>query len=89
MALLASERVRRSARALYLASLLVVAGFVTHRLNVSVTGFEGGPGGGYVPAWTELLVTVAMVAAGFTAFALAVRYLPVYPPERETAPAVG
>ncbi len=34
-------------------------------------------------------MTVMMVAAGFTAFALAVRYLPVYPPERETAPAVG
>jgi Ni/Fe-hydrogenase subunit HybB-like protein len=89
MLLLGSARVRRSARALYASSLLVVAGFVAHRLNVSVTGFAGGLGSGYVPAWTELLVTLMLVAAGFVAFALAVRFLPVYPAERESPAAAA
>jgi Ni/Fe-hydrogenase subunit HybB-like protein len=54
-------------------------GFVTNRLNVSVTGLEGAMGGRYVPAWSEVAVSIMLVAIGFAAFRLAVRYLPVYP----------
>lgn len=79
MVLLAVPRVRSSPRGLYAASLLTVLGFITHRLNVSITGFEGAQGGHYIPAASEVLVTLMLVALGFGAFNLAVRYLPVYP----------
>ena len=49
MALLAFPAVRRNSGRLYGAALLVVAGFVVNRLNVSITGLEGAQGGHYVP----------------------------------------
>ena len=78
--LLAIPRVRQSARGLYAASLLTVLGFITNRLNVSITGLEGAQGGHYIPAVGEIMVTAMLVALGFGAFNLAARYLPVYPP---------
>jgi Ni/Fe-hydrogenase subunit HybB-like protein len=85
LALLSRPEVRRNGRALYASALLVVMGFVVNRLNVSITGFEAALGGRYVPAWSELAVTLMLVALGFAAFGLAVRHLPVYPEEGEAA----
>jgi Ni/Fe-hydrogenase subunit HybB-like protein len=81
MVLLAVPRVRNNARSLYGAALLVVLGFVTNRLNVSITGFEGAQGGHYVPALGEVGITLFMVALGFGAFSFAARHLNVYPAE--------
>jgi Ni/Fe-hydrogenase subunit HybB-like protein len=81
--LLAIPRVRQSGRGLYAASLLVVMGFILHRLNVSITGFESAQGGHYVPALGEAIITLMLVAIGFGAFGLAVKYLNVYPQQEE------
>jgi Ni/Fe-hydrogenase subunit HybB-like protein len=81
MALLAVPAVRSNVRGLYGSALLVVMGFVTNRLNVAITGFEAAQGERYVPAWSELAVTLMLVAIGFAAFGLAVRHLAVYPVE--------
>jgi len=89
MVLLAVPVVRRNVRALYGASLLVVLGFIVNRLNVSITGLEGAQGGHYVPAWSEVVITLMLVAIGFGAFSLAVRYLNVYPPETSGTEAPG
>jgi Ni/Fe-hydrogenase subunit HybB-like protein len=35
----------------------------------------------YVPRWTEISVTGAIIAAGFALFGLAVKYLPIFPAE--------
>jgi Ni/Fe-hydrogenase subunit HybB-like protein len=83
MALLANPRVRATAGGLYLSSVLVVLGFVTNRLNVSITGMEASAGIRYIPKWTEVAVTASIIAAGFAIFALAVKYLPIFP---EAAP---
>jgi Ni/Fe-hydrogenase subunit HybB-like protein len=88
MVLLALPFVRSNCRATYASALLVVLGFVTNRLNVSITGFEAAQGGHYVPALSELIITLMLVAIGFTAFGLAVRYLAVYPVEEENLPAL-
>jgi Ni/Fe-hydrogenase subunit HybB-like protein len=82
MIFLALPAVRANCRTLYAAALLVVMGFVTNRLNVSITGFEAAQGGHYVPAWSELVITLMLVAIGFAAFGLAVRHLNVYPEEK-------
>jgi Ni/Fe-hydrogenase subunit HybB-like protein len=84
--LLSWPRVRRSPNGLVLGATSAVLGFVLYRLNVSVTGLERASGVHYVPSWMEMAVSVGLVALGFSAFALAVRYLPIFP-EHARAPA--
>src|SRR5579864_32051 len=79
--LLLQRKVRSSANGLYFAAVLVVLGFITNRMNVSITGFEGSTGVRYFPKWTELAVTGMIIAAGFALFGLAVKYLPIFPKE--------
>ena len=84
--MLAFPAVRTSAKRLYAAGLLVILGFVAYRLNVSVTGFEAAQGGHYIPAWSEVFISLMFVALGFAAFALGARYLNVYPETRASEP---
>ncbi len=84
--LLAIPRVRRTQSGLVAGAILAVLGFVMHRMNVSVTGMERASGVTYFPSWMEFAVSLALVAAGFAIFGLAVRYLPIFP---EVAQAVG
>ena len=79
--LLAQRRVRTSPNGLYFSAVLVVLGFITNRMNVSITGFEGSTGVRYFPKWSELAVTGMIIAAGFALFGLAVKYLPIFPRE--------
>jgi len=79
IALLLNRRVRESAGGLYVIAVLVVLGFITNRLNVSITGMEASAGLHYIPKWTEVAVTGSIVVAGFVIFALAAKYLPIFP----------
>lgn len=79
--LLSQRRVRSSPQGLYFSAVLVVLGFITNRMNVSITGFEGSTGVRYFPKWSELAVTGMIIAAGFALFGLAVKYLPIFPKE--------
>ena len=86
--LLSQARVRSTAGGLYVAAVLVVLGFITNRLNVSITGLESSAGMHYIPKWTEIAVTGAIIAAGFALFGLATKYLPIFPAEEvHTRPA--
>lgn len=76
--LLLSRRVRQSPTGLYASAVLVVLGFITNRLNVSITGMEAAAGVRYIPRWTEIAVTASIIAMGFAAFGLAVKYLPIF-----------
>ena len=93
MLLLLRRRVRTDPGALYVCAVMVIFGFVTNRLNVSVTGMERGSGTQYVPKWTEIMITLSIVALGFAIFRWAVKHLPVFPEERpagaESRPARG
>jgi Ni/Fe-hydrogenase subunit HybB-like protein len=83
--LLSRRSLRQDPGGLYLASVLVVLGFITNRLNVSITGLESAAGMHYVPKWTEVAVTGAIIAAGFALFALATKYLPIFPADKQPA----
>ena len=52
------------------AALFVIFGFLTNRLNISLTGMEAASGTHYIPKWTEIMVTLSVVALGL-------RHLPV------------
>jgi len=76
--LLAQKRIRTTAGGLYVIAVLVVLGFITNRLNVSITGLESSAGMHYIPKWTELAITAAIIAGGFALFGLAAKYLPIF-----------
>src|ERR1039458_1102216 len=59
-------------------SVMVIFGFIANRLNVSVTGMEAASGTHYVPRWTEVAVTLAIVALGFALFRVIAQYFPVF-----------
>ena len=86
MLLLFRRPVRLRPGALYACAVMVIFGFVTNRLNVSVTGMEAGSGVHYVPKWTEVMVTLAIIALGFAIFRFAAQQLPIF---EEEAPAVS
>jgi c(7)-type cytochrome triheme protein len=77
--LLLIPKVRNSHVGLFVASVMVVLGFIMNRLNISITGMEAAAGRSYFPSWTELSVTFMIVAAGFLLFGMAVKFLPVFP----------
>ena len=85
IAMLFTRRIRESQGGLYLAAVLTVLGFITNRLNVSITGMEGTAGMHYMPKWTEMAVTAMMIAMGFALFGVAAKYLPIFPEEEEHA----
>ncbi len=73
------DRVRATPIGLYWASAVTVMGFTTHRINVSITALERATGTHYVPKWSELAVTVMLVAAAVIAFRWAVLHLKIFP----------
>ena len=79
MALLFRRRIHSDATALYGCAVLTLLGFVANRMNVAITGMLASSGVHYFPKWTELAITMSLVAAAFTAFFYAVKYLPVFP----------
>ncbi len=84
LGLLATRRVRESQAGLFISALMVALGFVVNRLNVSITGMMRSSGVVYFPSWMEIGVTMFLVAMGFAFFALAVKYLPIFPEEKAT-----
>src|SRR6185437_4686696 len=84
LALLSSEQVRNNPQWLYWTCALVVMGFVANRLNVSVTGLQASAGVHYVPKWTEMASTIAIIAAAVLAFRYAVLYLNIFPQPKQS-----
>ncbi|MGA8578505.1 MAG: Ni/Fe-hydrogenase cytochrome b subunit, partial [Bryobacteraceae bacterium] len=55
-----------------------VFSFIANRLNVAITGMEAGSGTHYNPKWSEVAVTLSLVAAGFAVFRVIGQYFPVF-----------
>jgi len=89
--LLAMKKVRENPSGLVLGAFLAVTGFVINRLNVSVTGMERAAGAHYVPSVMEITVSIALIGIAMAVFALASRFLPIFPeskvPARSKRPA--
>ncbi len=65
---------------------LIVGGVVLNRLNVAIFGMLTYTGPAYAPTLRELSVTITLVSLGVATFALAVRYLAVFPTHTEEQP---
>jgi Ni/Fe-hydrogenase subunit HybB-like protein len=68
--------VRRKPMQMFATALLVVFGLILNRFNVSLVAFSAGA---YAPSWIEIFITIGMVSIGAFVFALAARYLAVFP----------
>ncbi len=76
---LAIPKIRQNQLGLFVSSLMVISGFIFNRLNVSITGMERAAGFSYMPSLSEAAVTLSIVGIGCLIFALAVRYLDIFP----------
>jgi Ni/Fe-hydrogenase subunit HybB-like protein len=76
--LLYQQRIRSSPGSLYACAVMVVFGFIANRLNVGTTGLEAGSGTHYIPRWSEVAVTLSIVAAGFAIFHAIAQYFPIF-----------
>jgi Ni/Fe-hydrogenase subunit HybB-like protein len=91
--MLVIPKIRENPISLYVISILVVSGFVVNRLNIAVTGMERAAGTRYIPAWSEVAITLSIVGVGILLFTLATKYLPIfthgYPEPKKEPAAVG
>ena len=89
--LLFQKSVRLRPGGLYACAVMVVFGFVANRLNVGITALAAGSGTYYVPKWSEIAVTLAIVAVGFATFRVIAQYFPVFEAhsQQPALPAVG
>jgi Ni/Fe-hydrogenase subunit HybB-like protein len=76
--LLYQHRIRVRPGALYACAVMVVFGFIANRLNVGTTGLEAGSGTHYLPKWSEVAVTLSLVAMGFAIFRFVAGYFPIF-----------
>jgi len=74
--LLYQHRIRMQPGKLYACAVMVVFGFMANRLNVGITGMEAGSGVHYIPKWTEVAITLSIVAASTSGFST----IPAPPP---------
>ncbi len=85
--LLYQRRIRLRPGALYACAVMVVFGVIANRLNTGTTGLEAGSGTHYIPKWSEVAVTLSIVAAGFATFRVIAQYFPVFEAQsHEAAP---
>ena len=82
-AALPARRSGCSPGALYACAVMVVFSVIANRLNVGTTGLEAGSGTHYMPKWSEVAVTLSIVAAGFAIFRMVAGYFPIF--EAQTA----
>ena len=76
--LLYRKAVRMQPGKLYACAVMVVFGFMANRLNVGITGLERGSGTHYIPRWTEIAITLSIVACGFAIFRAIGQYFPIF-----------
>jgi Ni/Fe-hydrogenase subunit HybB-like protein len=78
LVLLMMPEVRQSRRGLAVASSLVIAGVLLHRLNVAVIGLRVRHWETYIPSFGEVAITLGITAGAVFVFGLLVRILPIH-----------
>lgn len=87
MVVLATKRGRENPRTVFISGALIVGGVILNRLNTALLGWwvyvDGSPI--YIPAWSELWITISLVSVGVVAFALIAKYFPLFSDEHAHA----
>ncbi|RPI36087.1 MAG: Ni/Fe-hydrogenase cytochrome b subunit [Nitrospiraceae bacterium] len=80
--LLAVRSIRENIGSIFLVNILVIAGVLLNRLNVSIFGVyrsQSATGFTYFPSWMEFVVTFAFICFAIVGFKVCVKYLRVFP----------
>jgi len=80
--LLSVKSVRENVKAIFFVDILVIAGVLLNRLNVSIFGVyrdQAATGFSYFPTWMEFVVTLAFIAFAIIGFKVSVKFLRVFP----------
>ena len=75
--LLAFPRVRQSRAGLFSCSAMTIFGVMGYRFNVCIVTFSRPEGTSYFPSWTEIAVTLGIVAGAMLIFIFFVKHLKV------------
>lgn len=78
--------VRSKPRSLLFASLATIAALVVHRTGVAMIGLSVPEYGAYLPAWSEIAITIGIISMGLLGFRLAAEFLPIYAVEPHREP---
>lgn len=78
MTLLFFNRVRKSPALLLTSVSLVFIGLILNRVSAFIISHAPSRTGFYFPSWTEVLLTVGLLAGVMFAYRVAAKYLPVY-----------
>ena len=76
--LLYQRKIRTRPGALYACAVMTLFSLVANRLNVGITGIEAGSGTHYIPKWSEMAITLSIIAVGFATFRVVAEYFPVF-----------
>ena len=80
------HRVRTTKAGLGLCATLSILGIVGYRFNICILAFFRPEGVSYFPSWTELAVSLGIVAGAMLVFIFFVEQLKVYADEHESTP---
>ena len=78
--LLVQKNKRDDKKWLYVATVMIIAGFILNRMNVTITSITSGAGVNYFPSVNEISITLMLVVLGMWAFGLITRYFSVFKP---------
>jgi len=78
--LLIQKKLREDKKWLYVATVLIIAGFILNRMNVSITSLTTQAGMNYFPSKNEISITLMLVVLGMWAFRLITQYFHVFEP---------
>ncbi|WP_066636877.1 NrfD/PsrC family molybdoenzyme membrane anchor subunit [Desulfolucanica intricata] len=80
-----SPKLRSNKCGLLTFSILVVAGVIINRMNVVFTGMSRYLGGSYFPSFTELAVSVGLIAVGVLVYLFIVENFNIIPKEKHSS----
>lgn len=81
-AILVNFRSCRSPRRLFISTVLIVTGGALYRFNVYLIGFNPGQGWMYFPSFSEIMISVGIVAIELLGYLVLVKMVPVLPKAR-------
>lgn len=77
-ALMINKRLRNDSRWLYVSTVMIIAGFIFNRMNVSITSLGDLQGINYFPSINEISITLMLVMIGMWVFKLITKHFPVF-----------
>lgn len=82
--ILLSPANRAKPRLLFISAILMLLAGAIYRFNVFLIGFDPGPGWHYFPSFSEIMITLGIIAIEIMAYMVFVKKLPVLPSIRHT-----